>query len=287
MAESARTVVRIGDRELSLSNLDKPLYPDGFTKGQVIDYYTRIAPVILAHLQGRNLTMVRFPNGVEGQSFFAKNVPAGAPAWVDRVALKDNTYPVLDDVASLVWAANLAGIELHVPLHRAADESFTPDRIVFDLDPGPGCGVCECAEVAVLIHSIIEPLGLAMVAKTSGSKGMQLYVKPIEGTTYDGDGGTTAFAKAVAEGLERTHPDRVVSKQAKELRPGKILIDWSQNVRAKTTVCAYSLRARPEPTVSTPLTWAEVETCAGGTEMRFTAPDVLDRVERLGDLFAW
>ena len=287
MPDASRTVIRIGERELSLSNLDKPLYPGGFTKGQVIDYYTRIAPVILPHLKGRNLTMVRFPNGVEGQSFFAKNVPSGAPGWVPRVALKDNTYPVIDDVAALVWAANLAGLELHVPLHRAADGVFTPDRIVFDLDPGPGCGVCECAEIALLIRSILEPLGLPMVVKTSGSKGMQLYVRPVEATPYDGESGTTAFAKAVAEGLARTHPERVVSKQAKELRPGKILIDWSQNVRAKTTVCVYSLRARPEPTVSTPLTWVEVEACAGGAELRFTAPEALERVDRLGDLFAW
>ena len=287
MPEPTRTLVRIGDRELSLSNLSKPLYPGGFTKGQVIDYYTRISPYILPHLRGRNLTMVRFPNGVNGQSFFAKNVPAGAPTWVQRVPLKDNVYPVIDDLAALVWTANLAGIELHVPLHRAAADSWTPDRIVFDLDPGPGCGVCECAQIALLIHSVLDPLGMAMVAKTSGSKGMQLYARPVEGTSYDGPSGTNAFAKAVAEGLERTHPERVVSKQAKELRPGKILIDWSQNVRAKTTVCAYSLRARKEPTVSTPLLWSEVEECAAGTEMRFTSDEVLDRVARLGDLFAW
>ena len=278
-------LVEIEGRQLTLSNLDKVLYPNGFTKGEVISYYTRIAPVMLPHLNGRNVTMVRFPNGVDGQSFFAKNVPVHAPEWIERVTLKDNTYIVCRDLATLVFMANLAALELHVPMHRAGDDSWTPDWIVFDLDPGPGTDVRESAGVALHIREILEPLGLGVVAKTSGSKGMQLYARAVTGSTYDGDAGTTAFARAVAEGLERAYPDAVVSKMTKALRPGKIFIDWSQNVRAKTTVAPYSLRARPEPTVSTPLSWDEVERCAAGTEMRFTATEVLDRVERLGDLF--
>lgn len=287
----ADVVVSIDGRELKLTNLDKVLYPSGFTKGQVIEYYTRIAPVMLPHLDGRNVTLVRFPNGSNAASFFAKNVPSHAPPWIETVPLKDNVYIVCRDVGTLVFMANLAGLEMHVPMHRAGDDSWTPDAIVFDLDPGPGCDVRDCAQIALLIRSVLDPLGMPIVAKTSGSKGMQLHARPVPGTPYDdgsgGPGGTTAFARALAEGLERTHPERVVSKMTKTLRPGKVLIDWSQNVQPKTTICAYSLRAKDEPTVSTPLTWDEVERCGAGEEMRFTAPQVLDRVERYGDLFQW
>jgi bifunctional non-homologous end joining protein LigD len=273
----SETFIEIEERRLKLTNLDKPLYPGGFTKGQVIDYYVRIAPRILPHLSGRNITMVRYPNGVDKAHFFAKNLPSHAPDWVERIVLKDNTYIVCRDVATLVFMANLAGLELHVPLHRAADDDWTPDDIVFDLDPGPGTGIPECSEIALLIHELLTPLGMELRAKTSGSKGMQLYARPAAPMPYDGESGTTAFAKRLAEGLEQTHPTRIVSKQAKDLRPGKVLIDWSQNVRAKTTICVWSLRARAEPTVSTPVSWDEVRAAADGEPLRFTAAEALER----------
>ena len=282
----AGTAIEIEGRVLSLSNLDKSLYPSGFAKSQVIDYYVRIAPVLLPHLKGRALTTIRFPDGSHGKSFFSKNIPSYAPEWMNRIALKDNVYVVCDELASLVFLANLAALELHVPLHRAADDSAEPDRIVFDLDPGPQTSIVECSQVALQIADILTPLGMVLRAKTSGSKGMQLYAIPPAPMPYEGPSGVTAFAKAVAEGLERSNPAQVVSKQAKELRPGKILIDWSQNVRAKTTVCVYSLRAKDEPTVSTPVRWEEVVACADGAPMSFTADQVLARVEQYGDLFA-
>lgn len=278
--------IEIEGRVLHLTNLDKPLYPSGFTKAQVVDYYVRIAPVLLPHLRGRALTTVRFPDGSMGKSFFSKNVPSFAPDWMERVEQRDNTYIVCNELATLVFVANLAGLELHVPLHRVADGVMEPDRIVFDLDPGPETTITDCCQVAVLIADVLRPLGMTLRAKTSGSKGMQLYAIPPVPMSYEGAGGVTPFAKAVAEGLERAHPDRIVSKQAKELRPGKVLIDWSQNVSAKTTVCVYSLRAREEPTVSTPITWDEVLAGAEGAPLRFTSDDVLARVEQHGDLFA-
>lgn len=280
------TVVEVDGRTLRLGNLDKPMFPDGFTKGQVIDYLVRMAPVLLPHLRGRNLTTIRYPDGVDGGHFYAKSVPSHAPEWVRRVEVGGVTYVVCEDVSTLVWLGNLAALELHVPLHRAADGSWDPDRIVFDLDPGPGTGITECAAVALDLRALLEPLGMSLRIKTSGSKGMQLYAVPAAPLPYSGPSGTTAFAKRVAEGLEATHPERIVSKQAKDLRPGKVLIDWSQNVAAKTTVCVYSLRARREPTVSTPVTWHEVESAASGAPLRFTAGEALDRVAALGDLFA-
>ena len=279
-------VTEIEGRQLTLTNLDKVLYPDGTTKGQVIDYYVRIAPILLPHLSGRNITMKRYPNGVDGQSFYNKNIPSHAPDWVERVALHDNTYIVCRDLPTLVWMANLASLELHVPLHRAADDCWDPDRIVFDLDPGPGTGIAECCEVALLIAEVLRPLGMTLRAKTSGSKGMQLYAISPAAMAYRGEGGTTELAHRLADGMALAHPGLIVAKQAKELRPGKVLIDWSQNVQAKTTVCAYSLRARPAPTVSTPLAWSEVEAGAAGAPLRFAADEVLDRVASTGDLFA-
>ena len=286
MPEPERVAIEVDGRTLSLSNLDKQLYPSGFTKGQVIDYYVRIAPVLLPYLRGRNTTMRRFPNGSMENSFFNKNLPAHTPEWLPRVKLKDVTYPVVGDVATLVYTANLAALELHVPPHRAADDSFAPDRLVFDLDPGPNTGIRECAVLALEIHSLLTPLGLASVAKTSGSKGIQVYSACPEAMGFEGAGGATAFTKALAEGLEAQHPDRYVSKQAKDLRPGKVLIDWSQCVAAKTTVAVYSLRARETPTVSTPVTWDEIGSAADGAPLSFTAPEVLERVAAFGDLFA-
>lgn len=285
-APGRRATITVGDRTLALTNLDKPLYPGGFTKAQVIDYYARIAPVMLPHLRGRPVTMVRWPDGTGGPHFFNKHLPAHTPEWVPRVDIGGVSYGVVDGLATLLYAANLAALELHVPLHRAALGQWTADRIVFDLDPGPSTGITECAQVAVLIRQAIEPLGMAIRAKTSGSKGLQLYAVPAGPMPFEGPAGTTALARTVAEGLERAAPELVVSRQAKELRPGKVLIDWSQNVAAKTTIAVYSLRGREEPTVSTPVTWDEVLAAGEGRPLRFTAPEVLARVERLGDLFA-
>ncbi len=282
----AGATVAVEGRTLALSNLEKVLYPSGFTKAQVIDYYARIAPVMLPHLKGRPMTMVRWPDGTDRPHFFNKNLAAHTPDWVRRIELGGVVYGVVDDLATLLYMANLAALELHVPLHRAADGQFAADRIVFDLDPGPSTGMRECAQVAVMIGTAIQPLGMALRAKTSGSKGLQLYAVPPAPMPFDGAGGTTAIARTVAEGLERAAPELVVSKQAKELRSGKVLIDWSQNVPAKTTIAVYSLRAKEEPTVSTPLSWDEVLAAADGEPLRFTADEVLARVERVGDLFA-
>ncbi len=273
----SETFVEIEGRTLKLTNLEKVLYPSGFTKGQVIDYYVRIAPRMLPHLSGRNITMVRWPNGVDGEHFFAKAIPSHAPDWIERVKLTDNTYIVCRDLPTLIFMANLAALELHVPLHRFADDQSAPDDMVFDLDPGPGADVTTCCEVALLINEFLQPLGLRTRAKTSGSKGLQIYAKVPLDMGYSGPGGTTEFAKRLAEGLETAHPTLVVSKQTKELRPGKVLIDWSQNVRAKTTICVWSLRARQEPTVSTPVTWGEVEAANTAAPLRFTATEALER----------
>lgn len=278
----SETFVEIEGQTLRLTNLDKVLYPGGFTKGQVIDYYVRIAPRMLPHLSGRNVTMVRWPDGVNGEHFFAKSVPSHAPPWIERVKLKDNTYIVCRDVATLVFMANLAALELHVPMHRIADGSEDPDDLVVDLDPGPGTDIGTCCEVALLVRDFLSPLGLDTRAKTSGSKGMQIYAKVPTGMSYSGPGGTTEFAKRLAEGMEAAHPNLVVSRMTKELRQDKVLIDWSQNVRAKTTVCVWSLRGRDEPTVSTPVSWAEVESSVGTQALRFTAEQALERPDLWG-----
>jgi bifunctional non-homologous end joining protein LigD len=289
------TIVTIEGRTLGLSNLDKNLYPEapgGFTKGQMIDYYVRIAPVMLPHLMGRACTMVRFPDGVAAKSFFAKNLPSHAPDWFPRAERNEHYYGVVNELAALVWTANMAAIELHIPMHRdgigpdgTPPRCMQPDRIVFDLDPGPGTDITQCSQVAQLIRTLITPLGFTLSAKTSGSKGMQLYATPPDQMDYDGAGGTTAFARRVAEGLEQANSSLVVSKMTKDLRPGKVLIDWSQNIPGKTTVAVYSLRARTDPTVSTPVTWAEVDAAADGHPLRFTADQVLERVATMGDLF--
>jgi bifunctional non-homologous end joining protein LigD len=286
MAEG--TQVDVGGHRLTLTNLDKVLYREaGFTKGEVIDYYARIAPAMLPHLADRCLTMRRYPDGVEGASFFEKRCPGHRPDWL-RTALGPGnggqgiSYCVVDDVGGLVWAANLAALELHTPMSRSADMGVAT-MVVFDLDPGAPAAMAECAEVGLWIRDVLDGLDLRAAAKTSGSKGLQLYVPLNRPHGFDH---TKSFALAVAQLLEKHHADLVVSDMRKELRTGKVLIDWSQNVAAKTTVCAYSLRARPRPTVSTPVTWAEVEAAAGGAPLSFEARGVLDRVERSGDLFA-
>lgn len=288
-----RTVV--DGRQLTLSSLDKVLYPEtGFTKGEMLDYYTRVAPSMLPHLRDRPLTMRRFPDGVDGTSFYEKHRPAHAPLWVRHVAVPTGAdgaveYSVICDLPALVWAANLATIEFHVPLWRVGRRRNLPgrpDHLVFDLDPGDGATIVDCCTVARLVADELDARGHTGVPKTSGSKGVQVYA-PLGGRrTWD-----TAHeeARGIALALEEEHPDLVVSNMRKELRQGKVLIDWSQNHPAKTTVAAYSMRARPEPSVSTPVTWDEVGQCAATGDpavLRFGPGDVLARIEEMGDLFA-
>lgn len=304
MRSGSSTTVDIDGRQLTLTNLEKVFYPEvGFTKGEVVDYYARIAPTMLTHLGDRCVTFVRFPDGVEGSSFFEKRCPGHRPDWVTtalgpgerRRATGGSPgkgglpskevgihYCVLRDVPSVVWAANLAAIELHTPMARAADME-RPTMVVFDLDPGPPAGLRACAEVALLLHDALSGLGLELFPKTSGSKGLQVYL-PLN-TPHENDR-ARSFALAVAQLMEKHHPDLVLTAMNKDQRAGKVLIDWSQNAVSKTTVCAYSLRARPRPTVSTPVTWDEVESAAGGEILSFEAAEVIDRVASKGDLFA-
>lgn len=287
--------VRVGGHRLRVSNLDKVLYPAvGFSKGEVIDYYGRIAPVLLPHIENRPLTLKRYPHGVDSKFFYAKNVPAGAPAWVRTAKLpspgssKDRDeveYVLADGLATLVWTANLAALELHAPMWRLEGRRrpAPPDLMVFDLDPGAPATVVECCRVAELVRELLDADGLSALPKTSGSKGLQLYV-PLRPERPWRD--IHQYARRLAERLEREYPRLVVSNMRKALRGGKVLVDWSQNNAAKTTVVVYSLRARERPTVSTPVSWREVESCRRPEELVFLAGDVLERVERLGDLFA-
>jgi bifunctional non-homologous end joining protein LigD len=292
VAEKKQTItVEVEGHRLSLSNLTKVLYPGaGFTKGEVVDYYTRIAPVLLPHLADRPLTVKRYPNGVDEHFFFEKNAPRGTPSWVRTVTLpvpgstknrETIDYVVVEGLPTVVWLANLAALELHVPQWRVPRRARRPrtDVVVFDLDPGPPATIAECCEVAVRLRAVLADDGLHPVAKTSGSKGMQVSA-PIE----VGDPELPSrYAHQVAKGLERDLPELVVSRMAKALRPGKVFVDWSQNNPAKTTVAPYSLRAKAAPSVSTPLTWQEVEE---GGQLSFTAEQVLHRVSEHGDLFA-
>lgn len=288
---SERVTVHVEGRELSLSNLDKLMYPSaGLTKAAVIDYYTRVAPVMLPHLRGRPLTMVRYPDGVDGDRFFEKRCPSHRPPWMATVRLgRDGREKVVDhcqvrETADLVWVANMASLELHTTM-GAAPDTFTPTMVVFDLDPGPPADIGHCARVALLLRQVFDRLGLQGFPKTSGSKGMQVYVPcNVAGLTFDR---TKGFALGLGQLLEKVHPDLVLTSMAKGERTGKVFVDWSQNTLTKTTVCAYSLRARERPTVSTPVTWDEVGQAAeGATELRFEHADVLERVGRDGDLFA-
>jgi bifunctional non-homologous end joining protein LigD len=282
------SIVEIDGRRLPLSNLDKVLYPaTGTTKAEVIDYYARIAPVMVTHLDDRGVTLRRYPNGVDAGSFFEKRCPGHRPPWVgtrrgpgDRNG--DIHYCCLDSTPALVWAANMAALEIHAPMARSDIE--TPTMVVFDLDPGEPATIEHCADVALDIRHVLDGFGLVGVPKTSGSKGLQVYV-PLNtaGTTHEA---AAAFALAVAQLLERARPEDVTSNMKKALRVGKVLVDWSQNSRHKTTIAPYSLRARPAPTVSTPVTWEEVEEAAAGAPLSFEAHDVLARVAAHGDLFA-
>lgn len=291
-ATETKVTVAVEDRQLTLSNLDKVLYPDaGFTKAHVIDYYTRISPVLLPHLAGRPLTLKRYPNGVDAPFFFEKQAPSHRPKWVTTTAIysdsngRDIDYVVIDALPALVWVANLADLELHTTMALARTPQ-NPTMVVFDLDPGAPANLHQCCMVALRLQELLERNGLDAYAKVSGSKGLQVYVPLNTKTTYDV---TTPFAKDVAVRLEKDDPKLVVSKQKKELRVGKVLVDWSQNVDSKTTVCVYSLRARSRPTVSMPVTWDEVAHCAdtGDTaSVTFDAAEALERVAEVGDLFA-
>lgn len=260
----------------------------GWTKGEAIDYYARVADTLLPHLRGRPLTLVRFPDGVDGQRFYEKRAPKGTPDWVntarvgfDRAGEID--FVVCDDRATLIWLAQLAALELHPSLSLARNMEV-PTALVFDLDPGQPATVRECCVVGLLVRELLESIGLEAFAKTSGSKGLQVYVPLNRRATYET---TKPFAQAVAQALERARPELVVSRMTKSLRVGKVLVDWSQNTRSKTTVAVYSLRAREHPTVSTPVTWDEVRAAAAGdSELRFETTDVLKRISEHGDLFA-
>jgi bifunctional non-homologous end joining protein LigD len=286
-----KTTLEIEGRQVDVSNLDKVFYPKtGFTKGQVIDYYIRVSKHLLPHLKNRPISLKRYPDGVEGFFFYEKQCPSHRPKWVKtaRVAKDsggDIDYCVMNDLAALVWAANLADLELHTFLHRAP-AIHRPTALAFDLDPGPPADLVQCCQVGLWLKDIFDGFGLKSFPKTSGSKGLQVFVPLNTAVTYEK---TKAIARALALLLEKEHPDLVLSRMQRVLRKGKVFVDWSQNDDKKTTICVYSLRAKEHPTVSTPVTWDEVAAAwkkkkAGA--LTFEANDVLERVEKHGDLFA-
>jgi len=288
---SKEAVVDIEGKHLKLSNLDKVLYPAaGFTKGQVIDYCVRVAPVLIPHIAGHPLTLKRYPEGVDHPFFFEKNAPKHRPDWVKTAPIwsegnnRNVNYILPNDLPTLVWVANLASLELHPSLSLAKDIDC-PTMMVFDLDPGPPANIVQCSQVAMWLRTIFDHFGLQSFPKTSGSKGLQIYVPLHTPTSYDV---TKPFAHAIARLLEDEHRDLVVSDMKKTLRVGKVLVDWSQNDEHKTTVSVYSLRARERPTVSTPVNWEEVELALKKKDaslLVFEAKKVLERVEKMGDLF--
>ncbi|MDQ6820666.1 MAG: DNA ligase D [Actinomycetota bacterium] len=279
-------VVLTDGRRLKLSNWDKVLFPaTGFTKGDLITFYARIAPELVPHLHDRPLTLKRYPNGVDSQYFYEKQSPSHRPEWVATKRIGDIAYTLAQDRPTLIWLANLADVELHTSLSLAEDP-LRPKMLVFDLDPGPPAGIVQCCEVGLVLCGLFSQLGLESFAKTSGSKGLQVYVPLNTAVSYEQ---TKPFARRVAELLEQRMPELVVSRMTKRLRPGKVLVDWSQNDAHKTTVNVYSVRARERPTVSTPVAWEEVKRCreAGDPELlAFDTVDVLDRIHQHGDLFA-
>jgi bifunctional non-homologous end joining protein LigD len=274
-----------------VTNLDKVLYPSGFTKGQVIDYYVRVAPALLPHLRGRPLTLKRYPNGTDAGHFYEKRCPEHRPEWVKTAPVWSSRekgeikFCVCDDLPTLVWMAQLAALELH-PSLSLGERIEVPTALAFDLDPGEPATIVECARVGLRLREMFGAFGVESFPKTSGSKGLQVYV-PLNGDeTYEV---TKPYAQAVAQLLERETPDEVTSKMTKKLRKGKVFVDWSQNTESKTTIAVYSLRAKDRPTVSTPLRWQEVERLARNGDpdkVVFEAPDVLKRVKKHGDLFA-
>src|SRR5438034_2595543 len=289
MSNKAELIVE--GRKLAVSNLNKVLYPKaGFTKGQVIDYYIRIAPVLLPHLKDRPLTMKRYPNGVDQPFFYEKNCPAHRPSWVKTAKVwsegnqRDMHYCLAQDLPTLVWAANLADIELHTSLARKKDIT-RPTMMVFDLDPGAPADIVQCCQVGLWLRDLLTSMNLKSWAKTSGSKGLQVYVPLNTAVTFED---TKGLSRSLAQYLERDHPDLVTSNMSKAMRKAKVFVDWSQNDEHKTTICVYSLRAREHPTVSTPVTWNEVENCLkkkNAELLKFRSDQVLARMEKLGDLF--
>jgi bifunctional non-homologous end joining protein LigD len=281
----------VEDRKIQVSNLDKVLYPKvGFTKGQVIDYYIRVAPVLLPHLKDRPLTMKRYPDGVEGEFFYEKNCPSHRPKWVKTAEVWSEgnnrvmNYCLAQDLPTLVWAANLADLELHTSLSRK-NKIERPTMMVFDLDPGVPADIVQCCQVGIWLRDLLAKMKLKSFAKTSGSKGLQVYVPLNTTVTYDQ---TKDLSRALAQHLEGEHGDLVTSNMSKAVRKGKVFVDWSQNDEHKTTICVYSLRAREEPTVSTPVTWDEVANCLKKKKadlLKFRSDQVLTRVEKTGDLF--
>jgi len=286
--------VEVEGRELKLTNLDKVLYPKaGFTKGEMVDYYAKVAPAMIPHLTGRAVTLRRFPEGVEDldAAFFEKRCPKHRPKWVKTARVEAGPHAgkidfcVCDGLPTLVWMAQLAAIELHpsLSLSRAPKR---PTVLAFDLDPGPPADIVDCCRVAIRLRDLFGHFDVECFPKTSGSKGLQVYVPLNDRDSYEK---TKPFAKAIAQLLEKQTPDRVVSKMKKVEREGKVFVDWSQNHQRKTTIAVYSLRARERPTVSTPVTWEEVEAVADsgdGSSLVFEADAVLGRIERHGDLFA-
>jgi bifunctional non-homologous end joining protein LigD len=289
MPSKAELIVE--NRKIQVSNLGKVLYPKvGFTKSQVIDYYIRAAPVLLPHLKDRPLTMKRYPDGVEGEFFYEKNCPKHRPKWVQTAQVWSESngrmmnYCLVQDLATLVWAANLADLELHTSLSRK-DNIGRPTMMVFDLDPGAPADIVQCCQVALWLRDLLGKMKLKSFAKTSGSKGLQIYVPLNTLVTYDE---TKSLSLTLAQHLEREHADLVTSNMSKAVRKGKVFVDWSQNDEHKTTICVYSLRAKEEPTVSTPVSWDEVENCLkkkNAELLRFHSDQVLARVKKLGDLF--
>ena len=284
--------LKVGGKQIAVSNLDKVLYPEtGFTKGQVIDYYLRIAPVMLPHLKGRPLTLKRYPNGVDGMFFYEKRCPVHRPDWVKtgKVWSEGNNdyinYCLVQDQATIVWLANLACLEMHTLLSRLPKDKV-PTSMVFDLDPGPPANVLDSIRVGLQMRDVLLRLGLKSFAKSSGSKGIHLWVPLNTPVTFEQ---TKEFSRAIALLFEREHPKEVLSAMRKELRAGKVFVDWSQNDEHKTTACVYTLRARPHPTVSTPVTWDELQTALQKRDpdrVTFTTDQVLARVKKHSDLFA-
>jgi bifunctional non-homologous end joining protein LigD len=288
---ATKQILEVEGRKIPVSNLEKPLYPS-LTKAQVIDFYIRISPYLLPHLKNRPVTLKRYPDGVEGAHFYEKDAPKFTPPWVStynvprRAGGRDIRYILINDVATLVWCANLANLEIHPFLHRAP-RIAAPTSVVFDLDPGEGADVLNCAEVALSIKHLLEKWKLKALVKVSGSRGLQMYVPLNKHATY---ALTQPFAKGVAEHLAREHPEVAVAKMSKSARPGKVFIDWSQNSDFKTTVSVYSLRAKQrEPYVSMPITWKELKdklATRDASALRFSPQAALERVAKLGDLFA-
>ncbi|MDB5356473.1 MAG: primase-like protein [Phycisphaerales bacterium] len=280
----------VDGRTLRMSNLDKPLYPDGFTKGQVLEYYLGIAPVMLPHLRGRAVTLRRWPDGVKAGTFYQKSCPDHRPPWLGTALVKSRDsdesvkHCLLDERAALLWAANLAALEIHVPMARA-DDPTRPTAMVFDLDPGPPATLSDCLRIGLRLRDVLRHLGLDCLPKTSGSKGLHVYVPLNTKVTFEQ---TKSFAHAIATLLSEQEPKLVTANMSKAQRSGKVFIDWSQNDVHKTTVCAYSLRATEQPRVSTPVTWREVQAALknkSGKALSFSPTDVLKRVAKRGDLF--